>query len=86
MVRERRNSIHHLLLSRQLTYPTRAIQATADTVDLGEPHVPKEESINVFKQIEHELKKTLVHLRHDHDSELSASSSHLPRSALRRLT
>lgn len=41
--------------------------ATAETVDLGPPHSPKEESINVFDEIEHELKKHLVHLRHQHD-------------------
>lgn len=43
-------------------------QATKDTVNLGPPHEPKEESIKVFKEIVHDLKKQLVHLRHDHDS------------------
>ncbi|KAJ9157288.1 hypothetical protein NKR23_g129 [Pleurostoma richardsiae] len=41
--------------------------ATAETIDLGPEHEPKEESIKAFKEIEHELKKELVHLRHDHD-------------------
>jgi hypothetical protein len=49
-----------------LTRSTR--QATAETIDLGPEHEPKEESIKAFKEIEHELKKELVHLRHDHDS------------------
>ncbi|GAB1311174.1 SnoaL-like domain-containing protein [Madurella fahalii] len=54
--------------------------ATADTVDLSESHAPKEESINVFRQIEHELKKTLVHLRHEHtkhEPEYFAAVKHL---------
>jgi len=42
-------------------------KATKDTVDLGSPHVPKEESIKAFREIEHELKRELVHMRHDHD-------------------
>jgi hypothetical protein len=45
--------------------------ATADTVDLGPPHEPKEESINVFNEIQHDLKKYLIHTRHQHDSEPS---------------
>jgi hypothetical protein len=44
-------------------------KATADTVDLGPPHAPKEESINVFNEIERELKKHLIHTRHEHNSE-----------------
>jgi hypothetical protein len=39
--------------------------ATAETVELGAPHEPKEESIKAFSEIEVELKKTLQHLRHD---------------------
>jgi hypothetical protein len=39
--------------------------ATAETVELGAPHKPKEESIKAFSEIEVELKKTLQHLRHD---------------------
>ncbi|KAI0828380.1 hypothetical protein F5Y06DRAFT_224083 [Hypoxylon sp. FL0890] len=38
--------------------------ATADTVELGPPHAPKEESLKVFSEIEHELKKTLLHMKH----------------------
>ncbi|KAI1482484.1 hypothetical protein K445DRAFT_146544 [Daldinia sp. EC12] len=38
--------------------------ATAETVDLGPPHPPKEESLKVFSEIEHELKKTLLHMKH----------------------
>ena len=35
---------------------------------MGSPHQPKEASIKAFGEIEHELKKQLVHLRHEHDS------------------
>ncbi|EFX05756.1 hypothetical protein CMQ_3825 [Grosmannia clavigera kw1407] len=41
--------------------------ATRETADLGEAHLPKHESIKAFGEIEHELRKQLVHLRHDHD-------------------
>lgn len=41
--------------------------ATAETVDLSAPHAPKDESIKSFKELEHTLKKELVHLRHEHD-------------------
>ncbi|KAG9245634.1 hypothetical protein BJ878DRAFT_418797 [Calycina marina] len=41
--------------------------ATAETVDMGPPHAPKEESINAFKEIEIDLKKLLQHMRHEHD-------------------
>ncbi|SPQ18932.1 4480523c-40e3-4f2f-a75e-6bc1ece8c85b [Thermothielavioides terrestris] len=54
--------------------------ATADTAKLGEPHEPKEESIRVFMQIEHELKRSLVRLRHDcnkHEPEYFAAVEHL---------
>lgn len=44
------------------------IQATAETVDLGAVHEPKEESIKVFKEIEHDLKKELLHIRREHQS------------------
>ncbi|WYZ34375.1 hypothetical protein EsH8_I_000651 [Colletotrichum jinshuiense] len=40
--------------------------ATAETVDLGAVHEPKEESIKVFKEIEHDLKKELLHIRREH--------------------
>jgi len=54
--------------------------ATAETVKLGDPHEPKEESIKAFNQIEHELKRALVRLRHDskkHEPEYFASVEHL---------
>jgi len=41
--------------------------ATADTVTLGLPHPPKEDSIKAFNEIEVDLKKTLQHLRHETD-------------------
>ncbi|KAG7292328.1 hypothetical protein NEMBOFW57_002363 [Staphylotrichum longicolle] len=47
---------------------------------LGDPHEPKEESIRVFKQIEHELKRSLVRLRHEsnkHEPEYFAAAEHL---------
>ncbi|KAK2047042.1 hypothetical protein LZ31DRAFT_564024 [Colletotrichum somersetense] len=42
--------------------------ATAETVDLGEVHEPKEESIKVFREIEHDLKKELLHIRREYQS------------------
>ncbi|KAF8858147.1 hypothetical protein BDZ45DRAFT_674277 [Acephala macrosclerotiorum] len=39
--------------------------ATAETVQLGPAHPPKEESIKAFNEIEVDLKKTLQHLRHE---------------------
>ncbi|KAH7160154.1 hypothetical protein B0J13DRAFT_122477 [Dactylonectria estremocensis] len=42
--------------------------ATAETVDLGPAHPPKEESITVFSAILPEIKKKLVHLRHEYNS------------------
>ncbi|CAK7203331.1 hypothetical protein SEUCBS139899_006062 [Sporothrix eucalyptigena] len=41
--------------------------ATKETADIGAPHEPKEASIKAFGEIEAELKKQLVHLRHEHD-------------------
>ncbi|KAI1190030.1 hypothetical protein F5B17DRAFT_141872 [Nemania serpens] len=38
--------------------------ATVATVDLGPPHAPKEESLKAFAEVEHELKKQLLHLKH----------------------
>ncbi|KAI0889476.1 uncharacterized protein GGS22DRAFT_153982 [Annulohypoxylon maeteangense] len=38
--------------------------ATAETVDLGPAHPPKEESIKAFGEVEHELKKQLLHMKH----------------------
>lgn len=63
--------------------------ATAETVELSPPHAPKEESIKVFGQIEHDLKKTLVHLRHEHNKhepEYFAATEHLSDSELVRFT
>ncbi|KAI1489377.1 hypothetical protein F5X96DRAFT_641178 [Biscogniauxia mediterranea] len=54
--------------------------ATADTVELGEAHPPKEESLKVFREIEHDLKKTLLHLKHTyakHEPEYFAAVQHL---------
>jgi len=39
--------------------------ATAETVQMGPPHPPKEESIKAFNEIEVELKTELQHLRHE---------------------
>lgn len=44
-------------------------QATAETVNLGPAHPPKEDAISAFEQILPELKKSLVHLRHEYSSE-----------------
>ncbi|KAK3695222.1 hypothetical protein B0T22DRAFT_438245 [Podospora appendiculata] len=63
--------------------------ATKETVDLGPPHAPKEESINTFKQIEHELKKLLVHTRHEHNKhepEYFAAVAHLSDAQLAAFT
>ncbi|KAH9998072.1 hypothetical protein F4779DRAFT_167957 [Xylariaceae sp. FL0662B] len=54
--------------------------ASADTVDLGPPHAPKEESLKVFNEIESELKKTLLHQKHTylkHEPEYFAAVQHL---------
>lgn len=52
------------------------MQATQDTVDSwSEPHPPKAESIKSFKELEHTIKKELVHLRHDHDSTCTSKPS-----------
>ncbi|KAI1744052.1 hypothetical protein F4680DRAFT_444085 [Xylaria scruposa] len=40
------------------------VSATVDTVDLGPPHPPKEESLKAFAEVETELKKELLHLKH----------------------
>ncbi|KAI9864929.1 MAG: hypothetical protein M1813_002700 [Trichoglossum hirsutum] len=44
--------------------------ATAETVELGPPHEPTEASISTFKHVLPDVKKTLVHLRHTHNSTL----------------
>lgn len=46
------------------------VQATAETVDLGPAHPPKEDAVSAFEQILPELKKNLIHLRHEYSSEL----------------
>ncbi|KAI1419733.1 hypothetical protein F5Y12DRAFT_776416 [Xylaria sp. FL1777] len=59
--------------------------ATADTVDLGPPHAPKEESIKAFAEVEADLKRELLHLRHTyqkHEPEYFAAVQHLSDSDL----
>jgi hypothetical protein len=54
--------------------------ATAETVQLGPPHPPKEEAIKAFTEIEVELKKKLQHLRHStdkHEPEYFQAVKHL---------
>ncbi|KAI1330915.1 hypothetical protein F5Y16DRAFT_319324 [Xylariaceae sp. FL0255] len=54
--------------------------ATADTVDLGPPHAPREESLKAFTEIEEALKKQLLHLKHTylkHEPEYFAAVQHL---------
>jgi len=54
--------------------------ATAETVQLGPPHQPKEESIKAFNEIEVELKRNLQHLRHEtnkHETEYFAAVQNL---------
>ncbi|KAI0965652.1 hypothetical protein F4678DRAFT_467333 [Xylaria arbuscula] len=63
----------------------RESSATADTINLGPPHAPKEESIKAFAEIEPELKKELLHLKHTylkHEPEYFAPVQHLPDTAL----
>ncbi|KAB5579970.1 hypothetical protein GE09DRAFT_421187 [Coniochaeta sp. 2T2.1] len=63
--------------------------ATAETVKLGPAHEPREESIKAFKEIEHELKRELVHIRHEHDKhekEYFASVAHLSNAELTSFT
>ncbi|KAI1197934.1 hypothetical protein F5X97DRAFT_164930 [Nemania serpens] len=59
--------------------------ATVDTVDLGPPHTPKEESLKAFADVEQELKKQLLHLKHTylkHEPEYFAAVQHLSDSDL----
>ncbi|OAA59831.1 hypothetical protein SPI_06029 [Niveomyces insectorum RCEF 264] len=59
--------------------------ATKETADLGPAHAPKPEAIHAFHEIEHELKKQLVHLRHEHNKhepESFAAARHLSDAAL----
>jgi len=54
--------------------------ATAETVQLGPAHPPKEESIKAFNEIEVELKTMLQHLRHEtnkHEPEYFNAVRHL---------
>ncbi|KAG4443592.1 hypothetical protein IFR05_000969 [Cadophora sp. M221] len=54
--------------------------ATAETVTMGLPHPPKEESIKAFNEIEVDLKKMLQHLRHEtdkHEAEYFAAVKNL---------
>ncbi|KAL2171921.1 hypothetical protein VTG60DRAFT_1308 [Thermothelomyces hinnuleus] len=54
--------------------------ATVSTVQLSKPHKPGEESIRVFEQIQHELKRSLVRIRHEyrkHEPECFAAAEHL---------
>ncbi|KAK3984287.1 hypothetical protein QBC44DRAFT_375333 [Cladorrhinum sp. PSN332] len=63
--------------------------ATAETVELGPPHEPKEESFKLFEQIEPELKKTLVHIRREynkHEPEYFSAVEHLSDSQLTGFT
>lgn len=56
-------------------------QATEATVDSwSDPHPPKAEAVKSFRELEHTLKKELVHLRHEHDKhepEYFAAVAHL---------
>ncbi|KAF2967172.1 hypothetical protein GQX73_g6359 [Xylaria multiplex] len=59
--------------------------ATADTVDLGPPHAPKEESLRAFAEVEADLKRELLHLKHTylkHEPEYFAAVQHLSDSDL----
>ncbi|KAI1821922.1 hypothetical protein F4861DRAFT_425570 [Xylaria intraflava] len=63
--------------------------ATADTIDLGPLHAPKEESIKAFSEIEADLKKELLHLKHTylkHEPEYFAPVEHLSDSDLTSFT
>jgi len=54
--------------------------ATAETVDLGPPHPPKDESIVAFKHVLPKLKHDLAHIRRDHqkhEKEYFAAVEHL---------
>ncbi|KAF9869431.1 hypothetical protein CkaCkLH20_13093 [Colletotrichum karsti] len=54
--------------------------ATAETVDLGPLHEPKAESINAFRDIEHELKERLLTTRREyqkHEREYFQAVEHL---------
>lgn len=59
-------------------------QATAETVDLGPAHPPKEDAIAAFDQVLPDLKKALLHLRQEHSSE--NPSKLLPRHTTNTIT
>lgn len=54
------------------------IVRVTETCPLSEPHAPKEGSLEAFEHLLPEIRKALVHLRHNHDSlsPLPPSSSH----------
>ncbi|KAK0730558.1 hypothetical protein B0H67DRAFT_639043 [Lasiosphaeris hirsuta] len=77
--------LHISKTAHHIRHKKNRIMATAETVDLGPPHEPKEESIKVFNEIQHELKKQLVHTRHEHNKhepEYFAAVEHLSNSEL----
>lgn len=49
--------------------------ATAETVDLGAPHAPKEESLKAFDAVHVDIKKALQHLRHESNSKYDSKYS-----------
>ncbi|APA14925.1 hypothetical protein SS1G_14386 [Sclerotinia sclerotiorum 1980 UF-70] len=54
--------------------------ATAETVQIGPIHAPKEDSIIAFNKIETELKRKIQHLRHEtdkHEPQYFAPISHV---------
>ncbi|CAH0055059.1 unnamed protein product [Clonostachys solani] len=61
--------------------------ATAETVDLGPPHPPKEDSIVAFKHTLPEIKHELIRLRREytkHEPEYFAAVEHLEDEDLRK--
>lgn len=54
--------------------------ATADTAQLSEPHAPKPASLQLYDEIEQDLKKLLLHERHDkakHELPYFAAAEHV---------
>jgi len=49
--------------------------ATAETVELGAPHAPKEESLKAFDAVHIDIKKALQHLRHESNSKYDSKQS-----------
>jgi len=63
--------------------------ATKETADLGLPHHPKEESTAAFASILEEIKKELVHMRHNrdkHEKQYFAAALHFSDEQLTALT